>query len=394
MIYERKILTALRKQIDTPEIIVLTGMRRVGKTTVYRTIYDEITSTNKVFLDIENPLEQKIFEELDYNNILKNLSHAGLRDNESAYVFLDEIQAMPEIVKSIKYLYDHYRIKFFLTGSSSYYLKNLFPESLAGRKFIFELFPLDFEEFLIFKNQKKKFFPDFEEKERNKNLISYEKHIKLYEEYLEFGGFPGVVIENKKEKKSLRLDDIFKSYYEKDIKSLAGFRDLKAVREVILLLLQRTGSKLDITKLSSEIGVSRETIYSYLSFLESTYFITTIRPYSKNVDREISGTSKVYICDTGIINKFARVHEGQLLENAVFNNLRAYGKIQFYQKRRSEQEIDFVIQEKTAIEVKRKGTTHDVKRLESLVHKLGIKNYYVASKAFISEKRIIPVTEF
>lgn len=63
-------------------------------------------------------------------------------------IFLDEFQAKPEITKAIKYLYDHYNVKFFLTGSSSFYLKNLFPESLAGRKVTFELFPLDFREFL------------------------------------------------------------------------------------------------------------------------------------------------------------------------------------------------------------------------------------------------------
>src|SRR3989344_6953249 len=137
MIFQRKMLPALKSQIHTPEIIVLTGMRRVGKTTLYKALFDEIDDSNKIFLDIENPLDQRIFEEVDYNNIRENLARLGLMKDRKAYVFLDEIQAMPEVVKSIKYLYDHYNIKFFLTGSSSFYLKNLFPESLAGRKFIF-----------------------------------------------------------------------------------------------------------------------------------------------------------------------------------------------------------------------------------------------------------------
>ena len=161
MTFQRKLFTILKKQIKSPEIIVLTGMRRVGKTTLYQALFAEIASSNKLFLDIENPLIKKIFEELDYNNIWKNLAKLGLNTNQKTYVFLDEIQAMPAIVKPIKYLYDHYNVKFFVTGSSSFYLKNLFPESLAGRKLIFELFPLDFSEFLTFKGQSKDFYDSF-----------------------------------------------------------------------------------------------------------------------------------------------------------------------------------------------------------------------------------------
>ena len=129
MLYPRKILQPLKKHLETKEIVVLTGMRRVGKTTAFRMIYKEIKSKNKVFLDIENPIEQKIFEEADYNNIWANLKPFGITNKEKAFIFLDEIQSAPEIVKAIKYLYDHYDVKFFLTGSSSFYLKNLFPES-------------------------------------------------------------------------------------------------------------------------------------------------------------------------------------------------------------------------------------------------------------------------
>ncbi len=280
MIYQRKLLKTLKKQLFSKEIIVLTGMRRVGKTTLYRMIFDEIKSDNKVFLDMENPLEQRIFEEEDFNNILSNFKEYGINQKSKAYVFLDEIQAMPKAIKAIKYLYDHYDIKFFLTGSSSFYLKNLFPESLSGRKFIFELFPLDFEEFLVFKVQKKNFYQNFSDKDKKKNFIVFEKTKKLYDEYIEYGGFPAVVLEEEKENKKLKLNDIFKSYFEKDVKSLADFKEINIFRDLILLLMQRVGSKVEISKLASELGVSRETIYSYLSFLEGTYFFSFISPFS------------------------------------------------------------------------------------------------------------------
>ena len=392
MIYQRKLLKTLKKQLLSKEIIVLTGMRRVGKTTLYRMIFDGIKSNNKVFLDMENPLIQRVFEEEDFNNIILNLKEYGINSKSKTYVFLDEIQAMPQAVKAVKYLYDHYDIKFFLTGSSSFYLKNLFPESMAGRKFIFELFPLDFEEFLVFKNQKKEFYKDFSDKDRKKNFISFERLKKFYDDYLEYGGFPGVVLEEEKENKKLKLDDIFKSYFEKDVKSLADFKEINIFRDLILLLMQRAGSKVEISKLSSELGVSRETIYSYLSFLEGTYFINLISPFSRNVDREVSGSKKVYLCDNGLLNTFAKISEGSLFENAVFNNLKKYGKICYYQKRTG-REIDFILNEAIALEAKLSGIASDERELDKASKSLNLKQHYVITKNFNKDNYFIPAME-
>jgi len=392
MIYKRKILPKIEKYIKSKEILVLTGMRRVGKTTLYRTIFDSIKSKNKVFLDVENPITQKIFEEDDYDNIIVNLRDLGIDVKKKSYIFLDEIQAMPEIVRAIKYLYDHYDMKFFVTGSSSFYLKNIFPESLAGRKYVFEMFPLDFEEFLMFKNISKKFYASFAQKDKNKNAIFYEKNKKLYEEYMRYGGFPGVVLAGTAEEKKMKLNDIFKSYFEKDVKNLADFREIKALRDLILLLMQRVGSKLEITKLSSEIGVSRETIYSFLSFLEGTYFVHFIEPFSRNVDREISGGKKVYLCDNGILNNFAKVSEGSLFENSTFLDLKKYGKINYYQKRIGG-EVDFVINKKIAIEIKTKGDDSDLKKLEKISKSLKIKQYYLVTREFNKKNKFVPALE-
>ena len=379
MYYQRKQAKLIEKYLNSKEIIVLTGMRRVGKTTLLRHIYEKIASKNKIFLDIENPLDQIIFEEKDFNNILNNLEKYGIKKNEKIYLFLDEIQTKPNLIQAIKYLYDHYDIKFFLTGSSSYYLKNLFSESLAGRKFIFELFPLDFEEFLFFKGLKNSFFSTLEDKEKNRSLINFEKRKKLYEEYLQYGGFPEVVLAEDLEMKKSKINDVFKSYFEIDVKKMADFSKINSFRNLILLLTSRVGQKLDISKLSSEIGVSRMTVYSYLSFLESTYFINLISPYSKNTDREISGAKKIYFCDTGIINQLAKINEGSLFENAVFLNLRKYGKINYYQ-RRNGREIDFVLNKKIGIEVKIRGLTQDLQRLIKQGIKISLSKFYIISK--------------
>lgn len=393
MVFKRRIHSALLDQIDKPDITVLTGMRRVGKTTTLQMIFDQVESRNKVFLDLENPLDQKAFEETDFNNIWYNLRAYGITNEEKAFIFLDEMQSSPSIVSSVKYLHDHYSVKFFLTGSSSFYLKNLFSESLSGRKRIFELYPLDFVEFLLFKGHQKDFTDDLAAKDTQKSAVVFEKVKKLYEEYLEFGGFPQVVLTDDHRDKVYQLNDIFKSYFEMEVRRLADFKRINSFRDLMLLLLQRTGSKLEITRLASEVGVSRDTIYSYLAFLQGTYFIDLVPPYTLNRDREVSGAKKLYICDNGFVRHFGKVSEGSLLENAVFLDLRKYGAVRYYQKR-SGQEIDFILPEKgIGIEVKKKGTDRDYQKLASLCRTLGIGSCYVATQDFKGSSGFISVSD-
>lgn len=393
MYYRRKLENDIEKYLKIREMILITGMRRVGKTMLLSHIFDGLESKNKVFLDIENPLEQKIFEEVDYNNIWSNLTPYGISSKEKAYIFLDEIQAKPDIVNAIKYLYDHYDVKFFISGSSSFYLKNLFPESLAGRKIILELYPLDFEEFLMFKGIDKIFDAPFADKDNKKNLVSHEKYKKFYEDYLEFGGFPQVALTDVIDEKKQYLNDIFKSYFEKEIEKLADFSKLNAFRDLMLLLTQRLGSKLDVSKLSIEVGVSRETIYTYLSFLQATYFIDLVPKFTKSADREISGAKKVYICDTGLVNHLNKFKSGAILENCVYQNIRKYGKIKYYEKRAGS-EVDFILSDQDiAIEVKQKGNPRDYKKLSAISNKLGIKKCYVISKEFVNEPGFITASD-
>ena len=244
--------------------------------------------------------------DIDYNDIFVNLINKGMNKKDKIYVFIDEVQHYPEISKVIKYLTDHYQIKFVITGSASYYLKNLFPESLAGRKIIFELYPLDFQEFLIFKKQDLKKYEKIKNK-KNINIIDHEYYDKLYEEFVEWGGFPEVVLEENFENKTELLNDIFSSYFQKEIIALADYRKNDKVRDLILLLSQGVGSKLDIDRLSQELQITRATVYSYLSFLEATYFIYLVSPFSQSIDRIVSGAQKVYFCDNGILKIMAKL---------------------------------------------------------------------------------------
>jgi predicted AAA+ superfamily ATPase len=392
MLFPRKIEKRLTPYLNSSEIIVITGMRRVGKTTLCQLIFESIKSKNKAFFDLENPLVQKLFEELDYNNVVANLREYGILPDKKAYIFLDEIQSMPGIVKTVKYLYDHYGFKFFLTGSSSYYLKNLFPESLAGRKFVFELYPLDFEEFCIFKKIQREPYKTFAQKDKRKNYIRYQKLKALYEEFLRYGGFPQVVLESDVSRKKMHLQDIFKSYFEKDVQSLAKFREIQVFRDLLFLLMPRSGAKLDITRISCELGTSRETVYSYLSFLQGTFFISLAPPFTKSADKLVSKAKKIYFCDTGLVGEFSRIGEGALFENAVYNSLRPYGQVQYYQKK-SGGEIDFVLNAKIGLEAKLKGIPRDLAKLKNRSGKLGLKESYVITKEYVAAPGFISAVD-
>lgn len=392
MLYPRQIFKLLESELNTKEITVITGMRRVGKTTALTHLYGLVKSGNKVLLDLENPLHRKIFEEENYDAVWNNLQQFGVTNKAKAYLFLDEVQNLPELSRVIKYLYDHYDVKFVLTGSSSYYLRNLFPESLAGRKIIFEIFPLNFAEFLVFKQVTKAAEDSFAQKALKKNKITYGKLIPYYNEFLQFGGFPSVALEENFERKKTILSEIFTSYFEKDAKNLADFRDMSKLRDLILLLVPRVASRIEINKLANELSVSRETVYNYLAFLEQTYFISLLPKHSGSIDRQAAGSKKLFLCDCGIANVLGRISEGQLLEQGVFQTLRTDYKLAFYNKDEAK-EIDFIVNNQTALEVKRSVSKQDLTNLRKRAGSLKLTEYYVISQQFNNEKEVIVVTD-
>ncbi|MBM4177276.1 AAA family ATPase, partial [Candidatus Gribaldobacteria bacterium] len=193
MFYPRKIYPQLKEHLPKKQVSVITGMRRVGKTTLLKQLLSEIPSKNKAYFDLERVDIRDLFSEKNYDAIVATLQSRGLNTKQKLYLALDEIQLSPGIASTIKYLYDNYKIKFIVSGSSSFYLKNLFSESLAGRKKIFELFPLDFGEFLNFKNRSQKqnnpdvFKGNFQKSE-------YQRLRSFYDDFINFGGFPEVVL--------------------------------------------------------------------------------------------------------------------------------------------------------------------------------------------------------
>src|SRR5450759_4836288 len=220
----RTLFPALQRALADQRVIVLTGMRRVGKTTAARWLLDQAASLNKFYLDLERLDNRAVFGESNYDLVLNFLRNRGLDLTQTAYVVLDEIQYVPNVPSVVKYLYDSQRIKFILTGSSSYYLKHYFTESLAGRKVVFEMFPLSFGEFLTFKGETWR--PRAAFADMVFDPYEYERLKGFYEEYLAYGGLPEVVLTAAPETKTELLQDILSSYINIDVRAMADFQKL------------------------------------------------------------------------------------------------------------------------------------------------------------------------
>jgi len=379
---KRLLYYELIKYLTHKNALLITGMRQVGKTTLMRQVFEDVGEP-KLWFDFDNPLDQKVFEDEDYKVIYKRLTDMGKKAGKLS-VFIDEIQNFPEITRVIKYLIDHNGLKFYLTGSSNFYLKNLFPESLAGRKFLYELWPLGFQEYLFFNDLislKEVLGLTLQGAYRKNSIFTHKAREAEYDNFLMYGGFPEVVTTEDKETKIMVLKNIFASFFEKDIKILSDYTDIRELRDIILLLVPRVGSMLDITRLSSELSIDRVKIYRFLEFLQGTFFIRLLPRFSKSIDRSVAGGKKVYFTDTGLLNVIGKVSEAQIFENAVINQLARYGKVSFYNKRNTA-EIDAILDKNTAHEIKLTGTQQDLIKLSSLSSSIGLSQAYVISKKF------------
>ncbi|UMX47501.1 MAG: ATP-binding protein [Candidatus Nealsonbacteria bacterium DGGOD1a] len=391
--YKKRILfNSLVKYFDSKEALVVTGMRQVGKTTLMRQIFNWAGNQPKLWFDFENPLDVKIFEDIDYSNIYRNLEKMAKKaDNARLVIFIDEIQIYPEMTKIIKYLIDHYRVKFIVTGSSNYYLKNLFPESLSGRKFLFELPTLSFQEYLYFKDkieEKEAMIDGILQSLKNNTIFNYKKFETDYNDFVHYGGFPAVVLESDIDAKKQILRNIFSSFFEKDLKILSDYKDIQELRDLLLLLVPRIGSLIDVTRLAAELGINRPKVYHYLEFLQGTFVVNLLPRYTKSIDKAVAGGRKVYFSDTGLLQVMGNVNDAQLFENAVINQLVRYGKVSFYNKRNTA-EIDAILDKKIAFEIKLTGTLQDVSKLQKLATDIQLPSQYVISKKFIESAGFI-----
>ena len=369
----RQIYTELEKHLSKRQVTVILGMRRVGKSTAVKYLLSKVKHNNKIYLDCEKIEFQTLFNTPSYDLIISELELLGINFKSPAVIALDEIQLIKTLPSFIKYVYDTYKVKFIVTGSSSYYLKNQFTESLAGRKSIYEMHPLAFDEFLLFKGENPLVIKKY--KQIPFNAAWYNKQRELYKEFLKYGGFPEVVLQKKVSDKKELLWDIINSYIDMDVKLLSDYSLNKDLFNLVKLLSARVGSKVDFTKLSNVAGIDRRKISDYIYLFENTYLIQLVKPFTKNIDKEVIQQPKLYFADNGLLSVLGgeSISSGQLFENAVSIQLRNVHELNYYQKKNG-QEIDFILDKKIAVEVKETPIIQDLAVLKARAEELGLKN--------------------
>ncbi|MDP3043230.1 MAG: ATP-binding protein [bacterium] len=354
MIYKRKIVDKINKFINSKEVLVLHGARQVGKTSLMFYLIEELKKRqddNIFYFD----LEISRFLELanaGHDEFFNYLAATGYDKNKKAFVFLDEIQYLDDPSKFLKLFHDNYggKIKLIASGSSSFEIKRKFKNSLVGRTVNFEIWPLSFEEFLIFKNKK------YDISAGNLPEAVNEELKKLYKEYVIFGAYPQIVLENDIFKKEVYLNQIISAYIKKDIRDLARIKDISKFNKLIEILAAQTGNLINILELSGTAGLARQTVEEYLFLLENTYIIKLVKPFYRNLRSELFKTPKIYFIDHGLANlltfkNFPRAIAGNIFETAVFSDLlKKYGadNIHFW-RTSAKQEIDFIVNKNKTI---------------------------------------------
>ncbi len=292
---KRTIFEDLKNHLSNKEISLIVGPRQVGKTTLMKELikYLEGRQEKIVFLNLDYDSDKRFFASQD--ELIRKIE---LEIGKSGFVFIDEIQRKEDAGLFLKGIYDRdLDYKFIVSGSGSLELKEKIHESLAGRKRLFNLNPVSFEEFINFKTEYR-----YQDKLTDYFDLEKDKTRMFLEEYLNFGGYPRVILEIQKEEKKRIIEDIFKSCVEKDILSLLNIDRPDAFSSMIKILASQSSQIINYSKLGQQIGLTFEPLKKYLWYAEKTFLIKSIRPYFTNKQKELTKSPVIYFNDLGLRN--------------------------------------------------------------------------------------------
>lgn len=346
--YEKDIPEMLPRMIDPGRfmendfIVDIIGSRRSGKTyLMYYFIKNLKRDKNVIFLNFENrklwPISGDILDDM-LNFIYENRL---VEEYGRVYLFLDEIQIVQNWERFARNVYDEFKgkIKIFVSGSSSKIMEKETASLLTGRHLSIKLFPLNFREFLNFKNFGTE---KVEYSQRRKAIL-----LKLLREYLDFGGFPEVVLSSQKA-------DILNQYYidiiSRDVAERYNLREINTVETLGKYMITNIGSLFSYWKTAKffsnnlKLRVSTASIQSYTKCMEDVFLVFLVPIFSRKIKEQMQYPRKVYCVDTGLVNamsfKFSE-NFGKTMENAVFLELKRSENDVFYWKGKGE--VDFVI---------------------------------------------------
>ena len=331
--------------LDMREIVVLMGIRRSGKSTLLYQMIEHLLKTgsahNICYINFDdNALipfaKDPDFLQTVYETYLEEQGPMG-----RVFLFFDEIQNIQSWEAWVKKMYDKNRdVKFIITGSSSSLLQKEYSSLLTGRVITTEVYPLSFGEYLTFTGL------DLADKALG-YLLNQKPAIKRkLSEYMRYGGFPEVVLQEMERFKIEQLKNYFTGIIARDVLLRYSLRDASKIEGVSHLLLTSIATPVSARRLGNTLGISPHTVLDYIRILEEVYLVQTLSFFSYSLKEQMSRQKKIYCIDSGIRNAIGFTFSkdvGRTAENIVFLSLKRRGSDVFYWKNEKGWEVDFVV---------------------------------------------------
>jgi hypothetical protein len=348
---KRKLFRELVDHLPQKEMSLIIGPRQAGKTTLMEMLKAHLDKSGErtMFLNLDIEWDRPHFE--SQAALLKKIE-LELGQQQHGYVFIDEIQRKEDAGLFLKGLFDlKLPYKFIVSGSGSLELKEKIHESLVGRKRLFELSTVTFGEFINHRT-------DYRYEQKPADFLAIEKNRaqQLLSEYMQFGGYPRIVTAAEQSEKRRLIDEIHRSILEKDIAYLLKLDKPEVFSALIRILAGQVGQLMNYSEMASTLNVSFATVKKYLWYAQKIFLVELIRPYARNVRKEISKSPVPYFWDLGFRNYSlglfghleSPTEKGFVFENLVFLLLKE--KIRFkaanlnYWRTKDKAEVDFVIE--------------------------------------------------
>lgn len=357
MIKTRKIFPKLLAELSNHKILLLIWPRQVGKTTLLKQLQKEVGDKKTFFVNLEFADKTKLLDK-DPLNIFQL---SGIDSKAQQIIFIDEVQYLANPSNFLKLLYDEYHenMKLVVSGSSSFYIDRKFKDSLMWRKKMFELFTLDFEEFLNFREEEK--LRDFLFCEKKIPLWYKNRIEELFFEYITYWGYPEVVLTSDTEQKIELLASLSSDYIKKDLYD-THIEGVDKFFAILRILANQVGELVNMKEIANTLELDVRTVEKYLYIMKKSYSLALVKPFWTNVRAELIKMPKVFFFDLGLRNAFLndfkmiteRIDKGKYFENLVWREfvLKYWVDTVQYWRDQNKNEIDFIIKRKQAYEVK------------------------------------------
>lgn len=316
-VVSRTIIRQIEPWLEEPEIIVIKGARQTGKTTVISYLIDKLIGRgakpdNIFYFLLDNITLQQRFSEHPY--VVKRAIESFLGKTlesygERVFIFLDEIQKLPQFSNQIKEYFDLFKnLKFIISGSSLLQLSESFSESLRGRTISFTVTPFSLGE--ILPHLPLIPFSDLSKwkqlNEHHARLLPFESEIVFYlNQQLVFGSFPRIHLSHTDSQRQIRLGEYIQTFIRKDTIETLRVAKYLDFEKMLRLLSFQIGNVVNISELASGLQLSSETMRKYLSIRDESFLFQFTQPFFSNKRKCLVKDQKVYFEDLGIHNNLA-----------------------------------------------------------------------------------------